>query len=239
MITVYTVIVNDYDNLRMHGPASGDTRFICFTDRPRHVHGWEMQAFPQVLSDNKNSRIPKCLPHLLLDSEFSIYVDGAFRVDRDPIFAMQMLGSADLALFRHPGGHTSIHDERNFYQTLHGYVPDDVEAQYQTYVAGGLPTTGEFWAGGFVVRRHTAAIERFNELWFREYLAGSANDQFALYAAVVKSGVKVATIDGVVTLDRRFPYMLHANTGCADNPQYEKENELWASRRRRLADLIQ
>ncbi len=240
MIAVYTAILNEYDNLRppaVHNPAC---RYVCFSDRPRRVAPWETQGFPMLFEDPAvNSRIPKMLPHLLLpDAEFSIYHDGAFRMQIDPEGAAALLGSSDLAMFAHPTN-KSIFDERDFYQKLHGFVPDHVVAHVARYAAEGLPITGQFWAGGFVIRRHTAAVARFNEIWMREYLAGSYNDQFSLYGAVIKSGVSVSTIKGHVTMDGRFGYCLHANSKCGDNPQYEADNAAWAARMARIREVCE
>ena len=237
MTVVYTVILGEYDNLRQPRYADG-SRWVCFSDRPRSVSPWEMQGFPVVSAEpSRNCRVPKCLPHLLFpDALHSIYHDGAFRMQIPAAQAVAILGDADLALFAHPGGHKSIHDERNFYQNLHGYVPSDVEEMYQRYAAENLPN-GKFWAGGVVIRRHTPKVAEFNELWFSEYAHGSYNDQFSLWYAVEKTGVNVTTIDGIVTMDHRFGYCLHANSGCGDNPQYEHENQLWAQRIARIQTL--
>jgi hypothetical protein len=240
-VTAYTVILEQYDNLRRPRAFDPADRYVCFTDRPRNVAPWQTQGFPMLFGADaaRNCRIPKCLPHLMLpDTDISIYMDGAF-LPLIPISqAAEVLGDADIALFPHPGGHASYHDERNFYQKLHGHVPDDVESTYQRYVAEGLPVTGRFYAGGLVIRRHTPKVAEFNELWFREYVRGSYNDQFGLYYAIVKSGVKVATIPGVATMDtQRFGYCLHANSGCGDNPQHEAENKAWSARFERIREL--
>lgn len=238
MITAYTAILNDYDNLRT--PRSiGGGKYVCFSDRPRFVPPWECQGFPQLFDDPaRNCRIPKCLPHLLLDTDVSVYMDGAFLPLVDLKAAAELVAGADIAMYAHPGGHKSYHDERNFYQKLHGFVPDHVEETYQRFVAAKVPDIGQFWAGGLVVRRHNAMTERFNELWFSEYVIGSLNDQFGLYRAVVESGVSVATIPGIATMDTwYFGYCLHANSGCGDNPRYEADNAKWAVRVARIKAL--
>jgi hypothetical protein len=239
LITAYTVILRQYDNLRTP-KAVGGGRYVCFTDRPRSIPPWETQAFPQIAGDPaRNCRIPKCLPHLLLDADISIYMDGAFTplvsLDR----AADLLGDADIALYDHPGDNESYHDERNWYRTFHGYIPDDIERTYQRYVAEGIPADRGWFAGGLVIRRHNERVERFNELWFADYIGGQcSNDQFALYRAVVLSGVKVARIPGIATLDRRyFGYCLHANSGCGDNPKFEVENAMWTKRFERIKEL--
>lgn len=238
-LTAYTVILNNYDNLRP--PPLPSVRFVCFSDRPRSVPPWETQPFPMLFGEDahRNCRIPKCLPHLLLDTDFSVYMDGAFRPRIRVEALLGVLGDADIALYEHPGGHVSYHDERNHYQQVHGFIPDHVETTYQRYVAEGLPVTGKFYAGGLVVRRHNAATERFNETWFQEYARGSYNDQFALCYALTKLDLKVATIPGCATMDPVFfAYHLHANSGCSDNPSHEAENSRWGHRVDRIKGLL-
>lgn len=238
MITVFTCILAEYDNLRVPRFAQG-ARFVCFSDRPRSLAPWEMQGFPQVFGEDnhRNVRVPKCLPHLLFpEAQFSIFMDGAFKLQIKAEEAIRLLGDSDLALFAHPGGHKNVKDERDFYQRLHGFVPDHVEAAYQKYAAEGVEHDA-FYAGGLIIRRHSAAVAEFNELWFREYAHGSYNDQFSLWYAIAKTGVKVRTIDGIATQDHRFGYCLHANSGCADNPQYEADNAAWAARVARIKEL--
>ncbi len=235
---IFTVILNEYDNLRQPLYPQG-ARYVCFSDRPRSVSPWETQCFPAVFGDDqhRNCRVPKCLPHLLFpDTDLSVYHDGAYRMQIHPQTVAELLGNADIALFEHPGGHRSIHDERNFYQNLHGFVPDHVEQMYQRYAAENLPN-GQFWAGGVVIRRHNEKVAAFNELWFKEYAHGSYNDQFSLWYAVEKTGLTVRTIPGVATTDSKFGYCLHANSGCGDNPQYEIENQQWAQRIARIRTL--
>lgn len=243
---IYTVITNEYDNLRPPNGISareiGEFEWICFADRPYECWPWKVLPFPQAFKDAKagrhNSRIPKMLPHLLLDLvETSIYIDGAFRFQEHPNKIIRHIPSGGIAMYLHPA-HASIHDERNFYQNLHGFVPEDVEAQYQKYIAEELPCSAPFFAGGVVARRHCLHVTDFNELWMREYVAGSENDQLALYAAIQKSGVPTGVIPGHVTMDSKIGYCLHANSGCGDNPGYAESNAIWQSKRSRIAELI-
>ncbi len=241
MITVYTVITDNYDNLRppVQCALEADVQFVCFTDRPRFTPPWQTQAFPQVfgVDARRNSRIPKCLPHLLLDTDYSIYLDGAYVLQAPPSHLIRdLLGDADLAIFAHPTN-KSIHDERNFYQNLHGYVPADIEAEYQKYLIEALPINGQFWAGGFLIRRHNDQTARFNEIWMRSHLEGSSNDQFSLYRAVVTGGVNVRSVPEYPHGGNRLWYALHANSHCADNPAFESENARWDARIARIREL--
>lgn len=247
MIAVYTVIVANYDNLTglpVQALAPG-VRYVCFSDRPRQLVPWEIQPFPQALMDpHRMSRIPKMLPHLLLpESEVSIYLDGAFTLCAPPKqMAAELLGDADIALFRHPTN-KSIHDERNFYQKLHGFVPADVEAEYRRYCASGLHVNGDFWAGGLILRRHNDKTAKFNEIWMREFLRGSQNDQFSLYSAlstaIANEGLKVRSLPDYYACGGRLGYHFHANSADVENQIHAPENQSWKQRTDRIRELCQ
>jgi hypothetical protein len=237
-VIAYTSITGNYDNLR---EAKVPGRFVCFSDRPRRALGWEVQPFPQVFgtAHHRNSRIPKMLPHLLMDTVYSIYMDGAFSLNVGTDKILEFLGDADIALFHHPTN-KSIHDERNFYQNCHGFIPEDIEAEYLKYLALNLPITGQFYAGGFIVRRHNDRVATFNELWMRKFLEGSNNDQFSLYYAVQQSGVSVAIIPGWIEgTQPAINYHLHAATDIGDNLNFASENEMWKQRIERIREICQ
>jgi hypothetical protein len=244
VISIYTVIVGNYDNLRPIPVQSltPGVRYVCFTDRPRQVRPWEVLPFPQVLvNGHRMSRIPKMLPHLLLpESAISVYMDGAFSLCTPPKQMVEdLLGDADVALFRHPCN-KSFHDERNFYQKIHGFVPPDIEAEFQRYAGLNIPISGDFWAGGFLLRRHNEKVAKFNELWMREFVRGSNNDQFSLYYALstmIAEGLKVNSLPGYYHAGGRLAYNFHATSQGSDNHQYIAENQAWAERVARIREL--
>ena len=66
-------------------------------------------------------------------------------------------------------------------------MPADIEAEYQRYAALNLTVSGDFWAGGFILRmprqRASGKVQQ-RALDAREFLRGSSNDQFSLYFAL-------------------------------------------------------
>jgi hypothetical protein len=245
VIAVYTVIVGNYDNLR-HIPAGAlapGVRYVCFSDRPRQVFPWEVLPFPQLGGTNhRMSRIPKMLPHLLLpEADTTIYMDGAFTLHSPPKQVVSdLLGTSDIALFRHPT-HGNFREERDFYQRQHGYIPDDIEAEYQRFCALGVPLNGDFWAGGFLLRKNNALVNTFNEMWMREFMRGSSNDQFSLYYALTtakESGLSIRTLPGYYHADGRLAYNFHASARDPGNTPYVEDNATWASRMARIKELM-
>lgn len=232
MLYTYTVITENYDRLKpITVPIRPSERYICFSDRPRYQAPWIIQPIPPVTLDQRRaSRIPKILPHLVMpEATESIYMDGAFSLSMSARQAFSTIGDADIGLFAHPTN-KSIHDEHQFYKNLHGYIPDDVEAEYQKYVSQGLPITGQFYAGGVILRKHNDKVKEFNECWMEAHMSGSTNDQFSLYYAVVTTGVKVKILGPDNLWDFRFGYHLHAHEGGEGNSPYVKDNEEWKDR---------
>jgi hypothetical protein len=240
MIYTYTVITNNFDNLRrLRVPVDHlNERFVCFTDRPRYCSPWLTQPIPHIFDNPRDaSRIPKMLPHLLMpDADVSIYMDGAFSPQISGIAAATLIEGHDIGIWLHPVN-KSIHDEYNFYKTQHGSIPEDVERIYKKYVDEGIPITGEFYAGGLIIRRHNDKVAEFNELWMKEYVtAGSDNDQFSLYYALTKVGLKVKIMGEDNLWDKRYGYNLHAREGGL-NVFYNQENGEWDERYNRIKEI--
>ena len=231
MIVVYTVITGEYDRLRPPAVVEPCVRYVCFSDRPQNVAPWECQPFPQCFGRNTrhNSRIPKMLPHLLLDCDYSIFHDGAFRMKAFPsALIVDWLQGFDVAALRHPEN-SNYEQEAKFYQRIHGYVPEEIQRQVSDFRARGYAPMG-WWAGGIILRRHTDVVKTFNESWMAEYLKGSSNDQFSLLAAVRESGVRMGTVDREVLNCPEIGYHLHADSGCQDNVEFEPERDQWRQR---------
>lgn len=242
-ITFYTVIVGNYDNLRKPTLVDPACPYVCFTDRHRGpVVPWQIHPFPSPsgMDYRRSARVPRCMPHLFLDTDISVYMDGAFQPQCNSTHIIQALGNADIALFEHPNHHKSLDDEMQFYWKVHGFIPDHVSEAVAKYKAQGVPELNEFWAGGIIIRRHNSRTAAFNELWYTEYMHGSYNDQFSLYASLAKSPqLVVNTLRGHILEDPRFGYRLHANSGCGDNVAYEAENAAWNATFERIKRLAE
>lgn len=206
-VVIYTVITGDYDQPK---PTSlPGLRCVMVTDG-EGAHGWERMPVQDLPTDLRRlSRHAKCMPHLYFpDATDTIYFDGAFAV-KDPLWLLHYIKTADAALFAHHGGHKSHHDERDFYQRQHGYVPDDIEAHHQRMVQRGVPDTGRFWACGVIARKNNEATRAHGEAWWADYITGSHNDQLSFVEALHTSPMTVETIPGVNIEQRSFPWTFH------------------------------
>ncbi len=241
--TVYTVILDAHDNLRTPF-VNPSARYVCYADEPLHRVPWQIQPAYQPYGNVRDSRIPKILSHLHVDSEYSIYHDGCFVIACDPEeLAAEWINDADIALFRHPG-RPDIYSEAAYCRRDAGVLnfdealADAIDAQVGWYRREGF-YGAPFFAGGIIVRRENAAVREFNEFWWREYMAGCRRDQFSLAYAVWKTGIRVRIIEGESLLTRpEFSFNFHANYEDSGlNPEYKTERLERRARMDRLRAL--
>jgi len=57
-----------------------------------------------------------------------------------------------------------------------------------------FPEHRGLWQSGVLLRRNTAAVKRFNEMWWWEILNGSHRDQIALPVVLEFSGIDFASL---------------------------------------------
>lgn len=239
-IVVCTCILNQWDYLR--APVCGETgaRFICFTDQPTDPVGpWEIQpAFLPYQVASRNSRLPKLLPHLHFRADYSIWHDGNFSLKKTPEYLIDRYLSPDrdIALFRHPC-RTNVGQESEILLREKIGEPLDVERQAARWQRFNSPEG--LWCGGLIIRRHTEAVEAFNESWWREFTWGSTRDQMALPIARHLTNTPIHTIDGNVYSNDLMSFHWHAAwKDKADNPTLEVQHAGHRERRRRLVEIV-
>ena len=238
-IIVYTSNVGRYDNVRPPAIYDATTPYYYFTDWPVYCEPWVPQPFPKPCeSKTRNSRIPKILPHLLMDCDYSIYHDANLTLKVTPGEIIEKhLGDADVAFMRHPI-RKSVSDEAVRCETA-GLVGNGVaQAQAAKYIENGLGSG--LWCGGaLIVRRHGAAVESFNEIWWREYINGCVRDQIALPWALKESGVKLHTIEENYSawplLERHFHVAAWPERD--DNPSFNEHRKIQDEREAKLIKL--
>src|SRR4026208_505614 len=86
MTTVYTVVLGGWDYLRPPEMIDPDARYLAFVDQPMPpCYPWEqVPAYTPFAKHSRNSRLPKIVPHLHFEAEYSIYHDANFCLKRSP-----------------------------------------------------------------------------------------------------------------------------------------------------------
>lgn len=207
-IIVYSAVFGGYDTLL---PAKHPS--VCFTDGGMSAtDGWEYRSIYSGRDPKRANRQCKILVHNHLDAEYSIYHDGNVQMLIEPKKAVeQWLQDADIAVFQHPEGRDCIYQEAEEVLRQHKACVPAVQAQVERYKREGFPEHYGLSACYVLVRRHTQAVRKFNELWWSEYEKGAKRDQLSFDYARWKTGITVATIPGNLfegTSDdfKRFPH---------------------------------
>ena len=204
---IYTAIAGGYDNLK---PPWGDnpnspTR-LAFVDNPdlcagTGCPGWQIEPMSSICMDPlMQAKSYKVMAHKVLPAgtEFSLWVDGsmAFNAGLHPgDLALRYLKDADLALFRHPI-RDCLYDEAHRCNV--GKMDDSsvMARQMNRYRAEGYPRNNGLAECAVILRRHTPAVARLNEMWWKEIAEGSRRDQLSFGYVCWKLDVKYAFFPG-------------------------------------------
>lgn len=195
-ITVITSITGGKDTLLEDKENRGKAKFIAFLDTPTLSPTWTVKPAHKRFTDpRRNSRIPKILSHLYVDTEYSIWIDGNIRLLKNPQELIDTyLKDCDIALFKHPT-RDCIYDEA---VKCASKGLDDVEViieQAMDYENSGYAKHKGLCECGIILRRHTDKVREFNEAWWAEFCRYSKRDQISFMYAADKVGIPLEVID--------------------------------------------
>lgn len=197
-LVVYTTVFGQTKPL--HEPAAAsDARFICFTDQPITSDRWEIVRVPPTSTPSRECRRLKQLSHIVFPSaHFTLWTDSNFSLKVDPVELLQRY-PYPVTTFRHPH-RKRIRDEAGVIISHGKGKAATISAQLAAYQAEGFDTEENpqrmISAGGFVLRRHTEAVKRFNEVWFHEVQTRSLRDQMSIDYAAWKTGLRIHYFPG-------------------------------------------
>lgn len=195
-ITAYTSIQGEKDKLR--------DDILVFSE------------FSKFYSPVMNAKVYKVLSHKYLDCDISIWVDGNIFLLKEPKFYVdRWLRESDMAIFVHNHAFTIYKEERyleSMFKNRTPWVRDDIRKQLEYYRSIGIPEDTKMYMGGFIIRRHTREVERFNEAWWAEICRWSQRDQLSL-PVVLKQfpDLKVNFIGGNIKKHKYLRYKEHAH----------------------------
>ena len=209
-LVVCTAIFGGRDSLKDPAVVTPGARYVCFTDEPLRSDVWEIVRAPVADGDaRRTSRRYKLVPHRFFDADYSVWVDGAVRIDVDVrSMVARYLAQADLAVFEHLM-HDCGYAHAEWLIQLGLDSAERIREQVGRYRAEGLPQRIGVLADQVLLRRHTREIERFSELWWEEYRRGSVRDMISLRYGVWRTGIPVSIIEGDVLDAPRFVYLGH------------------------------
>ncbi len=195
-ITVITSITNSKDNLLEDTKNAKLADFVAFLDTPQESDTWKIRTAPDIFKDpRRNSRLPKLMPHLYVNSEYSIYVDGNMRLLKTPQELIETyLKDYDIAIYKHPT-RDCLYDEALVCAQMGLDSPEKIIEQVKAYEDSGYARHKGLAECGMILRRHTPKVKEFNECWFAHYCRYSRRDQISCMKAVDEVGIPIKIIN--------------------------------------------
>ncbi|HMR92224.1 MAG TPA: DUF616 domain-containing protein [Chitinophagaceae bacterium] len=221
---VYTAVFGD-NALLMPQRFFAGVDFICFTEKPRKVKGWQFRIVPPPCGpDNvRNNRYYKLQPHLHVPGyDHSIYIDGNFIVTDLPADRFSsLLEKADMLVFDH--GQTATDARSCVYQEYdalmkrakEGTAPDDpqvMEAQIAYIKSEGYPADNGLLSGAVLIRKHNQPlVKKAMDMWWDMVKHRSRRDQLSFNFVAWKTGLVFAYLEGDIRRGNKWFY--HAGKG--------------------------
>lgn len=182
------MIVGGYDDIRSL-PSFPGWDFVLLTDRepslwkkPLSRSRWQVRLFDNPGLDlTRYSRLPKLKPHLFFpDYDYSVYIDGNARLERNPTELLELLGWPEFAVSEHPF-RNNLYDEFSECRRMEYDAPDVFDKQEKKYRLAGLADPAPLYENNFILRRHNnPKIKNLDDYWFEELSKESKRDQLSL-----------------------------------------------------------
>jgi len=199
-IIVYTCNFGRYESVKAPVVVEPDIRYILFTDDPTlRSDVWEIRVLESETGNpRRESRRAKIQPHVYLPThDISVYIDSSLELKHHNVRKMvdAAMEGNDAAIYRHYK-RTCVYEEIEYVANDKDRSVPKAECQQaiRKYEELGYPKNAGLFENAFIFRRNTPQVQKMNEIWWQEYMAGSERDQFTLMYAIHKSGVKVNPI---------------------------------------------
>jgi hypothetical protein len=206
-IVVFTSIVGDKDVL-IDDQVTQDANFIAFTNQKSNV--WKtIKPYDKFKDNRRNSRIYKIMPHMFFDSEYSIWMDGNFKLKVPAQKVINdLLKDKNVAVWEHPN-RNCVYAEAEACYKQNKDTPEALGEQIEAYRKQQVLFNGGLYAAGIIIRRHTKRINELNEKWWAEYSRYSKRDQISFPVVFPASEVNCIK-EGTIWKNKYFERISHA-----------------------------
>lgn len=196
-VIVYTCNFGNYESVKEPLEVDPTVQYILFTDNPSlSSKVWQIVHFQDKASDpRRTSRMAKILAHKYLpDHDISIYVDSSLELKVKDVRSMvaECMEGQDIALYKHYK-RKCVYDEIEFVMNSTDRVVENKDlclAAIKKYEDINYPRGNGLFENAFIFRRNTEKNKKLNNLWWKEYMAGTERDQFTFMYALEVEGVK-------------------------------------------------
>lgn len=191
-IVIYTAISRNYDSLIEEQNSDG-VDFIAYLEELKEYKMWEARLINCEEDDPvRRAKIYKIMPHLFFpNKEYSLWIDGniTIKMPIDKIISKYMK-NADIVVHKHHK-RKCLYAEAKVCMDLKLDNPTVIKNQISRYRAEGYPSNNGLVEAGMILRKHTPAVQKFNEIWWKEIQKGSRRDQISFNYAARKANVKI------------------------------------------------
>ena len=184
-IAVYTVIIGKYDTIKTpkyFNLLKKQADFYCFTDQKISSKNFKILKFNKEFdSPTTVSRYPKINSHEFFQNyEYSIYLDGSFKLTCKDLNSLikKHTSKGEIVRFRHPE-RNCLYEEGMICMKKGLDNKVLIENQLDRYRVKGFPRNFGLGANGFIIRKNTPEVTRFNKKWWEEYINNSKRDQLS------------------------------------------------------------
>lgn len=200
-IIVYTVNIGGYESVKEPTFIDSSVEYILFTDNKDLVsEHWKVILLTDKLADpRRTSRLPKILAHKYLpEHDISVYIDSSLEITTTNVRKMvsECMEGNDIALYKHYK-RNCVYDEIEFVMNSSDRVVADKElclTALKKYEDINYPRGNGLFENAFIFRRNNEKNKKLNELWWKEYIAGTERDQFTFMYALHVSGINPKAI---------------------------------------------
>ena len=192
---IYTAIFDNYDNLPPHYKTKDNyVKFFCVSNS---IHankkiGWNIIKQDRNTDGFRKNRYYKINSHILFDDDYIVYLDPTFMITKDIRDKIEdWLGDNDIAVMMHPSKRT-IREEADYLINRKPHKIEDVDIvknQMNKYEEEGFPLDTRSNQGGFIIRRNTKTVKKFNSAWWDEVKNNSRRDQLSFIYTSWKTGI--------------------------------------------------
>jgi hypothetical protein len=199
-VVVYTAAIGPRtDAIRPPLVIDRKAHYICFSDRPVHVHPYEWVPVPSADNPSLASRSYKVLAdHPALDGYAQLlWHDASYQLLQDVEWVRFHLSHVvDLVAFRHAHKKRKLDGEARKVAS-YGYLDlETAQAHVKRYREAGFVRNDPVTCGGLLARRRSERMTTFNQLWWSELQLWGGRDQASLDYSAFASGIVLCHLDG-------------------------------------------
>ena len=176
--------------------------YYFFTDNEDHEvpDGWNKRllypcSIDKKFENRRAGKAPKQLAHLLLpDYDYYIWHDYFHFVNEDPLKIIELMGDADMGLFRHPSGRSWIQELGAASHREHSERVEATVAAFRDQLK--IPLSSPLWELSCFIRKNNEKANKCFNLWNELTTLLSSRDQVSFIAAAHLEPPKIFTLPG-------------------------------------------